>query len=310
MRCGASAPRYRPEKRGKLIAETRRWVMRDLRGAADSHRPPWLEDVLRRFSARAIEKWSDKTWEAFTLETLWQVCLEGVGGVPPSASPPSAPLRHRDLLLAVARVDADLLVNEVLIRFAAAFVDQGVGHWPLPDRERGFFQSFCSIHRMAAGVPERWRKGLAAELARLQDAGVGPIESVRESLDALGVPESEWDQYLSATLLPLRGWGGIIRQTEERGDRVAIPSPAGSLHEFVAVRLILDRFALAHLAREALDYRGSLANLRTYLRAAIAAVVAPDRSRNGRSRSSSLPRSSVGRPTNCTPSTRAGGRHL
>ena len=83
----------------------------------------------------------------------------------------------------------------------------------------------------------------------------------------LGVPESEWDQFLAATLLPLRGWGGIIRQTEERGDRVATPSPAGSLYEFVAVRLILDRLALAHMAREALDYRAALANLRAHLRA-------------------------------------------
>jgi len=254
-------------KRGKLIAETRRWVMRDLRGARAANRPSWFDELLARFSERVIETWPEATWEALALETLWQVCLEGIAGVPHSATAPAPPIRHRDLLLAVAKLDSDLLVNEVLIRFCAAFVDQGVGHWPLPHRASGFLQAFCSIYRMAAGPPERWRADLPAELARIQDAGIDPLTSVQESLEFLGVPESEWDQFLSATLLPLRGWGGIIRQTEERGDRVATPSPAGSLHEFVAVRLILERFALAHVANEALDYRGPLADLRSYLRA-------------------------------------------
>ena len=260
-------------KRGKLIAETRRWVMRDLRGA--SARPSWLEDLLPRFSERAIETWPEESWERFALETLWQVCLEGTARASQSAHPPAVPLRHRDLLLAVAKVDADLLVHDLLIRYCAAFIDQGVGHWPLPHRDKGFFQAFCSIYRMGASAPETWRAGLAAELARLQDTGIGPIASAQESLSALGVLEEEWDQFLSETLLPLRGWGGIIRQTEERGDRVATPSPTGSLYEFVAVRLILDRFALAHVARQTLDYHGPLAGLRTYLRVRLRPWVPP-----------------------------------
>ena len=113
--------------------------------------------MLPRFSERAIETWDEETWEAFSLETLWQVCLEGVAGVPQSAKPPATPVRHRDLLLAVGKVDSDLLVNDVLIRFCAAFVDQGVAHWPLPERESGYFNAFCSIYRMEAAVPERWR---------------------------------------------------------------------------------------------------------------------------------------------------------
>ena len=97
--------------------------------------------------------------------------------MPHSATPPPAPVRHRDLLLAVARVDTDPLVNEVLIRFCATFLDQGVGHWPLPDRDKGFFQSFCSLYRKSGGPPDRWLRGLAGELARLQDSGVSPLEA-------------------------------------------------------------------------------------------------------------------------------------
>ena len=82
----------------------------------------------------------------------------------------------------------------------------------------------------------------------------------------LGVDESEWDEFLTATLLALRGWAGMIWQLEVRGDRVAHPAPAGSLLEFLAVRLVLERVALTHLAQTTLDFREPLDRLRAVLR--------------------------------------------
>ena len=81
---------------------------------------------------------------------------------------------------------------------------------------------------------------------------IEPLDSILESLDALGVREEEWENFLSATLLALRGWGGMVHQVELRGDRVVQPIPAGSLVGFLAIRLLLDRFALAYTARTAL----------------------------------------------------------
>src|SRR6185295_447476 len=104
------------------------------------------------------------------------------------------------------------------------------------------------------------------ELARVEDNGVSAIELVRESLDLLGVPEAEWDEFISETLLALRGWAGMVWQVEQRGDRVPHPIPEGSLIEFLAVRLLLDRFAVAHVAQEELNYRQPLAAFRAHLR--------------------------------------------
>jgi uncharacterized protein YbcC (UPF0753/DUF2309 family) len=297
--------------RGRLIAETRRWVMRDLRGGNEaSHggnrssravrgspdpapsptaglpnpgdlrsggsagsgdprraRDPrraqdGLAELFERFGESRIEEWGEDVWEEFTLQALWRVCCDGVAGVPELTAPPSAPVRHRDLLLQATGVDADLLVHDVLIRFCGAFLDQGLANWHLPRRREGFYRAFCKLYRQPAGPPDRWLRGLARELGRLEDDCVSPLESIHESLEILGVAEEEWDAYLSATLLALRGWAGIIHFLEDRSDRVVQPVPEGSLVEFLAVRLVLDRLALAHTARDALAFSGPLASLR------------------------------------------------
>jgi uncharacterized protein YbcC (UPF0753/DUF2309 family) len=254
--------------RARMIAETRRWVIRDLRGGSDPflnghgneapRRPRGqgvsesLTELLDRFRVSAIENWSDDRWESFTLQALWRVCCDGVRDVPAFTAPPPLAVRHRDVLLEATGVDTDLLVQDRLIPFCAAFLDQGLAHWTLPGRDEGFYRSFCSLYRLPGGPPDRWLRGLDAEAGRLLDEGIGPLESIRESLTILGVVEEEWERFLSATLLALRGWAGMVQQVEIRGDRAVRPVPAGSLVEFLAVRLLLDRFAASYMARTAL----------------------------------------------------------
>jgi len=266
--------RIRPDvsaaARGRFVAEARRWVMRDLRGRTGLGVPAWAGPLFRTFGGDRIETWPDPTWEAFALEALWRVCLAGVGPLPPPA-PPAPPVRHRDLLARATGADPDLWVNDLLVRVTAAFLDQGVAHAPLPNRAAGLFRCFLALY--AAATPPRWLAALPAEAARLQNASA--IDAARESLDALGVPAAEWDDYLSATLLALRGWGGMVREVAARGDRVGHPIPADSLVEFVAVRLLLDRIAAAHAARTELGYRGPLSGLRDELRARLPAEAPP-----------------------------------
>ena len=111
---------------------------------------------------------------------------------------------------------------------------------------------------------------LPQELARLESLAAGPLDSILESLDLLGVPEHQWDDFITATLLALRGWSGMLFQMEVRGDRVPIAVPAGTLAEYLAVRLILERVALGQLARETLHYEGPLDEICNFARARVA----------------------------------------
>jgi uncharacterized protein YbcC (UPF0753/DUF2309 family) len=286
--------RVRPQAssaiRQRLVAETRRWAMRDLRGGNEALQnglskkrpvaggPGALAGIFDRVSDSAVESWSAEDWEAFTLQTLWRVCCSGVSGVPPFTPVPPVPVRHRKLLLDATGMDSDLLVHEVLIRFCAAFLDQGLAPWKLPYRDDGFYLSFCTLYGLAGGPREAWLRGLDRELLRLQEEGVGPLASIHESLTLLGVAEEERADFIAFTLLALRGWTGMMRQIEVRGDRVVQPVAEGSLVEFLAIRLLLDRWALAYSARQAFGYTGPLSRLRDALRKPASGLAAGMRS--------------------------------
>ncbi|MGQ0635678.1 MAG: DUF2309 domain-containing protein [Planctomycetaceae bacterium] len=262
------------EARARILDETRRWIMREVRPghvalgqiAYDRGLHEALAGLFRKFGESSIEVWSDATWEAFSLSAIWRFCREGVHGIKSAASAEGVPQRHRDFLLQATGEDSDRLVNEVLGRFCAAFLDQGFAPWPLPHRDGGFFQAFCGLYELPANAADRWLKPLPAELSRLRVGQTTPHESISESLELLGVAEAEWDDYIAAALLALRGWAGMLYQLEIRGDRVARPAPASSLLEFLAVRLILDRLAVAWVAQSALGFSGRLQDLRHSIR--------------------------------------------
>ena len=265
------------QTRKRFLETTRHWVMREILSRPDdaaendlsaNHRTgvQLVADLAERFGAASMESWDESTWEAFTLQLLWRVCRDGVELVEIRPAPTTHFLRHRDLLLEATGEDSDLLVHPILIRFCAAFTDQGMSIWGLPDRDQGFFRSFCSLYGSQAGRPERWMRSLSPALARLAAAHTTPLACIRESLEDLGVAEDQWADFLESTVLALRGWAGMIWQMEVREDRVPKPAPRGSLIEFVAVRLLLERMALRHLCgKSSLPVGGSLANLRPLL---------------------------------------------
>lgn len=266
--------------RDRMVNDTRHWVMRDLRnmqpgraGASDLE-TQLVQAVFDRFDSPYMERWSDDTWEAVCLHLLWWICRDRVARAVSLHQRPtlykrrtrrtadsSSRLRHRELLMKATGEDADRLVHEVLIRFCAAFIDQGFAHWSLPEREAGLFAAFATQAGQSCGPPDRWLQPLRGELQRLVAAGTTPLESIAESLDALGVVVDDQAQYLEEVLLALPGFAGMIWQMETCGDRVAQSAPRGSLVEFLAVRLILDRLALAHLAQGTLGFRGPLTEL-------------------------------------------------
>lgn len=214
--------------------------------------------------------------ERRTVHRLWASCVQAVerAGEPP-ATPSVGPVRHRDWLLAAFGLDIDSWIHPPLIRFLAGYLDQGLAQWAMPDRGRGMHGCFLSVYGTSlAAQCGPWARALPHVIAEDRAAGVTAIGSIASSLAELGVVEGEWAVYLSAELLALRGWAGIVRQIEERPDRVPARDLAVTLSGYLAVRLLFERAALAEAARD-LSVHGPLSNLRAWLRERLPDPIVP-----------------------------------
>jgi uncharacterized protein YbcC (UPF0753/DUF2309 family) len=178
---------------------------------------------------------------------LWLACMEMAGLTRPVRPLARPPVRLRDLIVGVdPSTDADTLVHPVLIRLCAAFLDQGVAAWPMPDRGRGFLAAVGELYASPLGPSEPWNVRLPAALAATR--GRPALEVIDVELDRLGVPAARRDECIAASLLALRGWAGMFRHFEERPDRVPVEAVPARLADFLAVRLVCDRVAAEWLA--------------------------------------------------------------
>jgi uncharacterized protein YbcC (UPF0753/DUF2309 family) len=201
--------------------------------------------------------------ERRAVRRLWTACLDAAGRTPEPIRPRGEmPVRHRDGLLAVHAIDVDAWVNPPLIRFLAGYLDQGLAHWPMPERDRGIHGCFLEIYSASVAAQcGRWAGTLPGLVAGDRSAGRNALESIANSLVHLGVRPDEYEAFLGAELLALRGWAGIVRQIEERPDRVPARDLTVTLRGYLAVRLLFERAALDHAARQ-LGFTGPLSELR------------------------------------------------
>lgn len=244
----------------RMLETTKRFVVeRDQRGLAETDpEDRTLAALLSEFGSSDNAKWNEQRWEEFVLRYLWRVCRQGVAKAEISTENHPRPVRVRDALLAATGEDADFFVHDLLIRFTSAFLDQGFAEWQLPERDRGFFQSFLTVFGQPAGPLDQWLRGLPTEIFKLVSAQATPLNSIAESLEILGVSDSKRGEFIATSLLALRGWAGMVWQLESAANWVDRPVPKDSLVEFLAVRLILDRLASEYVAREFLEFEGPL----------------------------------------------------
>jgi len=258
-----------------------------LHGIPDAEGPA-LEWLLRETDAldapradlppRARERWLGPgpagRGARAEVRALWQACCSLVAAdVRPAAAGPRG-VRHRDYLAVALDADPDALVHPLLIRLAAAFLDQGLASWTMPGREQGFYHAVLRLYSRGGGPPDRFTRALRRLLVEEAAAGRTPAESIAVSLEALGVAPAEREEFLTATALALRGWAGMMRQIEVRPDRVPVEAPPARLADFLAIRLLLDRVAAAEVWREA-GRTEPLADLRRVLAAQLPAAPAP-----------------------------------
>ena len=169
------------------------------------------------------------------LRTLFEVCLaRSVAHEPEPAQPRPV----------------DEIIHPWLIRLCAVFLDQGTAYWPMPHRERGFYESVRMLLAQRAGMFPAYLAGLDVEFRRQHRLALSASDAVLDCLDRLQCSEAMWPELIQDELLALPGWAGLMRVLEENprlAPHCALPC---SLMDFLAVRLTMSRVASAMASAE------------------------------------------------------------
>jgi uncharacterized protein YbcC (UPF0753/DUF2309 family) len=121
-------------------------------------------------------------------------------------------------------------VNRMMIRWLAAFLDEGQAAWPMPGRELGLWRAVRRVARHDPDIP----RGAEAE-ALPED----PLRAVAALVAE--VPEAERTALLTRHLAALAGWSGYVKwRAAERAHPWRAAAPA-TLADVLALRLFLAR---------------------------------------------------------------------
>jgi len=118
-------------------------------------------------------------------------------------------------------------VDQVLAKWLSAFLEEGSAHWPMPNRESGFYTAFRAVVEYDSDVPDA---------GVLEDLPETPIEAIETVLEPY--PESQWVPIFEEQLAALPGWTGYIKQRAESGNEWQSAYPI-SLEGYLAARLAL-----------------------------------------------------------------------
>ncbi len=152
-------------------------------------------------------------------------------------------------------------INEQMIKWCAAFLDEGHATWTMPGREKGLYEAWKAMasHEWSpCGIKDSGRK-----IAQLPNY---PEDALLESLDAFGIPSELLQDYLSLQLTALPGWAGFIKW---RGEQREYPwqqaYPVG-LVKFLAIRLWYSRELVQQACKDHLDIDGRYEAVMAYMR--------------------------------------------
>jgi uncharacterized protein YbcC (UPF0753/DUF2309 family) len=152
-------------------------------------------------------------------------------------------------------------INDQMIRWCAAFLDEGLAGWPMPDRERGFYGAW---RRVAERDLTCWFLGVKGSSKKIRQLPSHPEDAVIQSLRTLGVPERYWTEYLTLHLAALPGWAGMIGWRETHPIYEMQQHHPVDLTQYLAVRLFYEVELVFTLCREEWDIEGTVPALTAY----------------------------------------------
>ncbi len=175
--------------------------------------------------------------EREAVRALFAVCFHRMPQ--PKAAELVRSARPRDAVLAHCGTDIDETINAWLIRLCGVFFDQGLSYWTMPLREKGFYAATRALLSQSGGLSPALLSGAANAFQRQAAKHKSAVEVVAECLSKFNLSPAEYEAALTAELLALPGWAGLMRKLENEPELAPHEQLPCSLMDFLAVRLTL-----------------------------------------------------------------------
>jgi uncharacterized protein len=122
-------------------------------------------------------------------------------------------------------------VNQEILPWLGAFLDEGQAAWPMPYRKQGLFVAVKAL----LSHDKRFR----GQRAFLRELPTDSFEAIKILIDRLSISDDHRDAYLRDQLLALPGWAAFIRwRSEQDTYQPQLDYPA-NLTDYLALRLLL-----------------------------------------------------------------------
>ena len=233
-------------------------------GATERFRPDLPAESKK--PANGSEAYVSKLWES-TLSTL------DLGSAAKRTEEPAShesPISNADLPSGNTLSDwlgrlggASLVdqINDQMIKWTGAFLDEGMADWKMPSRQDGFYHAWRELAPRDFSGRFLGIKRFATKVRNLPDS---PDDAISQCLHRLGIPEPGRVDYLSRQLAQLPGWAGFIRWLGEN------PGYAGQKQhpidplQYLAVRLFYEVELVDSFCRREWRIEGTLPAVISY----------------------------------------------
>lgn len=200
--------------------------------------PERRAELHRTAAARFVD---EKDPDQKLLSALWTTLRAQAPAA--SLGSPRSFARPRDRLWFERGIDTDEAVHPLLIRFTAAYLDQGLAYWSMPGREHGMLYTFRALYAQNAAPPNAALAGLGETLDLQHAENWDARRTIVWALEHTGVLRNQWYTLIERTLFSLRGWAGMVRQFERHPEWAPVAAYPARLADYLAIQLVLDTVA-------------------------------------------------------------------
>ena len=128
-------------------------------------------------------------------------------------------------------------INNQIIKWVTAFLDEGLAGWEMPGREEGFYQVWRNLAQKDFSGQ---LLGISDFVQKIHNLPTVPEDAIHSSLHQLEIPQEQWKDYLSRQLSLLPGWTRYIRWLGEHPTYHAQHKHPIDTTQYLAVRLFYE----------------------------------------------------------------------